>query len=133
MFGRGCGVGRGPRDRWVFPAVAAESNNMVPVVRRAELGRCEAIRLCGQAAATHLGTPLSECAHIDLYSCFPSAVRMQRDELGIPPDTALTVTGGMSFAGGPFNNYVLQSTAKMASILRSEPASRGLITTASGC
>ena len=38
----------------------------------------------------------------------------------------------MSFAGGPFNNFVLQSTAAMIAELRNEPAARGLVTTVSG-
>jgi acetyl-CoA C-acetyltransferase len=42
------------------------------------------------------------------------------------------VTGGMAFAGGPFNNFVLQATAAVARRLRSEPGSLGAITTVSG-
>ncbi len=47
-------------------------------------------------------------------------------------DRPLTVTGGMSFAGGPFNNYVLQSVAKMAEVLRGGESERGLVTAISG-
>jgi len=34
----------------------------------------------------------------------------------------------MTFAGGPLNNYVLQSTAAMAGVLRADPETVGLIT-----
>ena len=46
-----------------------------------------------------------------MYSCFPAAVRVQQREFGLDPDGTPTVTGGMSFAGGPFNNFVLNATA----------------------
>ena len=36
-------------------------------------------------------------------------------------DRPLTVTGGLSFAGGPWNNYVTHSIATMADRLRDEP------------
>ena len=38
----------------------------------------------------------------------------------------------MTFGGGPFNNYVLGSTATLADRLRSTSATTGLITTVSG-
>jgi acetyl-CoA C-acetyltransferase len=38
----------------------------------------------------------------------------------------------MTFAGGPFNNYVFQSTAAMAERLRGDRGARGLVTTVSG-
>ena len=44
----------------------------------------------------------------------------------------LTVTGGLTFAGGPWNNYVMHSIATMAELLRGNPGSRGLITANGG-
>jgi acetyl-CoA C-acetyltransferase len=38
----------------------------------------------------------------------------------------------MAFAGGPFNNFVLQSTAAMVPRLRAEPGALGAVTTVSG-
>jgi acetyl-CoA C-acetyltransferase len=88
--------------------------------------------LLGRAAATRIGRPLHEVENIELYSCFPSAVRVQQRELGLPLGDTPTVTGGMAFAGGPFNNFVYQSTAAMVPLLRDEPASLGLVTTVCG-
>jgi len=59
-------------------------------------------------------------------------VRVQLRELGVPAGRPLTVTGGMTFAGGPLNNYVLQATARLASLLRGRPASTGVVTAVSG-
>jgi acetyl-CoA C-acetyltransferase len=81
------------------------------------------------------GVGIDEVDHLDLYSCFPSAVQVAATELGVPlndPTRPLTVTGGLSFAGGPWNNYVTHSIATMAERLREEPGSLGLITANGG-
>ena len=54
----------------------------------------------------------------ELYSCFPIAVQMFADSLNLKPDDIKTVTGGMSFAGGPLNNYMIHSTVKMLKEIR---------------
>jgi acetyl-CoA C-acetyltransferase len=122
------------RDRWIFPLAAAESNFMIPLVQRDELHRCPGVKVAGEAAFALADLGPEDIAHVDLYSCFPVAVRIQARELGFEStnDRALTVTGGMTFAGGPLNNYVLQALAKMAEILRSDPGSVGLVTAISG-
>ena len=68
----------------------------------------------------------------ELYSCFPYAVRSQLHEFGMAPGGDLSVTGGMTFGGGPLNNFVFQATAKMAQLLRQNPTETGLVTTVSG-
>ncbi len=121
-----------PRDRWVFPLAAVESNAMIMVSERAQPHRSPAIAANGRALTELTGVAPADADHIDLYSCFPVAVRVQAAELGIRPDQPWTVTGGMSFGGGPLNNYVLQSTARMMDVLRADPGSTGLITSISG-
>ena len=116
----------------IHPLVCLESTDVVPVIHRAELGRWPAMALLGEVAATRIGQPMAEIDLLDLYSCFPVAVRLQAEELDIPLDRPLSVTGGMTFGGGPFNNYVLGSTATLADRLRSTSATTGLITTVSG-
>ena len=120
------------RDRWVFPWAVAESNLMVPLPERADPGRSPGFAAVARALHEATGTTIGEIDLVDLYSCFPSAVEVQRREFGFAADRVLTVTGGMSFAGGPFNNYVLQSTAAMARRLRERPGAVGLVTAISG-
>ena len=121
-----------PTDRWVFPHVGIESSLSLSLSRRREMHRWPAMRVLGEAAARHIGLPLASIDFAELYSCFPAAVRVQQRELGLSRDGVPTITGGMAFAGGPFNNFVYQSTAAMAGRLRSEPGTRGLVTTVSG-
>jgi acetyl-CoA C-acetyltransferase len=85
-----------------------------------------------RAAGDRIGRPVVEADFLEVYSCFPAAVRIQQRELGADLTTAPTVTGGMAFAGGPFNNFVLQATAAVSGHLRTEPGSLGAVTTVSG-
>jgi acetyl-CoA C-acetyltransferase len=119
-------------DRVVWPSVARQCSFTVPVVRRRDMHRWPAMEVLGRAAARHLGIGLSELRPAELYSCFPAAVRVQQRALGLPADGVPTITGGMAFAGGPFNNFVLQATVAMVEKLRRHPAERGLVTTVSG-
>lgn len=120
------------RDRWLFPRVALESTSAVSLSNRAQLHRWPAMECLGRVAVQHLGRPLAEIEHVECYSCFPVAVRVQQDELGLEPDGVPTLTGGMTFAGGPFNNSTFQFTQPLAERLRAEPEASGLLTTVSG-
>jgi acetyl-CoA C-acetyltransferase len=73
-----------------------------------------------------------EIDHVDVYSCFPVAVQVGAREIGLELTRPLTVTGGLTFAGGPLNNYVMHSIARMAELLRDDVNARGLITANGG-
>jgi acetyl-CoA C-acetyltransferase len=118
--------------RTLFPLVALESSFSLPLSRRRDLHRWPAMEVLGAAAEAHLGRPLAEIELVELYSCFPAAVRVQQRALRLPIDGVPTVTGGESFAGGPWNNFVLQATAAMLERLRARPGAQGLVTTLSG-
>ncbi len=120
------------RDRIVFPIVGLESSYSVPVSARADVHRWVGMEVLGRAAEAHLGFPLRELAYAEVYSCFPAAVRVQQRALGLPVDGVPTITGGETFSGGPWNNFVLQATAAMVEKVREEPGEMGLVTTVSG-
>jgi len=121
-----------PRERWVFPVSATESNHVVPLCAREELYRCPGAAIAGARALALAGKTVEQVAHCDLYSCFPAPVRVLARELGLRGEVPLTVTGGMPSAGGPLNNYVLQATVRMAEVLRQDPGSAGLVASISG-
>jgi acetyl-CoA C-acetyltransferase len=120
------------RDRWVFPHVALHVSEAVTLTARRHLHTWPAMVTLGRTAATHLGHPLAEVAMAEVYSCFPAAVRVQQRALGLDLEGTPTVTGGMAFAGGPFNNFVLGATAAVVPLLRREPGESALVTTVSG-
>ena len=119
-------------DRAIFPRSSVESNAMIPTVVRCDIHRWPAFRLAATRALDIAGMSLDDIELLEIYSCFPSAVQVQCAELSIPIDRPLSVTGGMTFGGGPLNNFVLQATAAMAERLRAGEGSSGLVTTISG-
>jgi acetyl-CoA C-acetyltransferase len=121
-----------PIDRWVFPLVGLESGHAVSLLRRSQPHTWPAMEVLGAAAAARLGRPLDQVETVELYSCFPAAVRVQQRALGFDPASTPTVTGGMAFAGGPFNNFVLQSMVPVVGAVRADPGSLGMVTTVSG-
>ena len=121
-----------PRERWVLPLAVADSNHMLPLTQRAELHRAPGFSHAGAVACEAAGCDPAGLAYLELYSCFPVAVRVQLRELGITPDRPLTVTGGMAFAGGPLNNFALQALVALVKRLRADPGSVGLLTAVSG-
>ena len=121
-----------PRERWIFPLASTESNHMVPVSARADLWACPGAGIAGRAALAAAQMEPGAVDLVNLYSCFPLAVEVFAEELGLPPERDLTVTGGMAFAGGPYNNYVLQATCRMAELLNAGAGQTGLVSSVSG-
>jgi acetyl-CoA C-acetyltransferase len=120
-----------PTDRWVFVHAVAQAQEVWHVSERAELDASPAIRAAGRSVLEHCGVAIDDVAHVDLYSCFPSAVQVAADELGLSLDddrAPPTVTGGLTFAGGPGNNYTSHALATLVGRLRSDRASFGLAT-----
>jgi acetyl-CoA C-acetyltransferase len=125
-----------PEDRRVYPLAMAESNHMLAVSRRAEMHAAPAPRIGGARVSDLTGIDVTAADFVDLYSCFPVAVRIQARELGLPTDDPdgrpLSVGGGMTFGGGPLNNATFQALARMVTLLREQPGSTGLLTFISG-
>ena len=120
-----------PEERWVFPLAGADADDHWFLSHRLDFHSSPAIRLAGAAALALTGSAIDEISHLDLYSCFPAAVQIAATELGLPdddPGRPLTLTGGLTFGGGPGNNYGTHAVASMVAALRSDPGSRGLVT-----
>ncbi|HEY5096703.1 MAG TPA: acetyl-CoA acetyltransferase [Acidimicrobiales bacterium] len=118
-------------DRWVFPWAGADADDHWFLSHRSDFHSSPAIRLAGSSALALAGTGVDDVAHLDLYSCFPAAVEIAAEELGLPdddPSRPITVTGGLTFGGGPGNNYGTHAVATMVSDLRADPGSLGLVT-----
>lgn len=124
-----------PAERWIYPQAGTDAHDTPAIAERDELHRSAAIRIAGARALELAGLGIDDVDYVDLYSCFPSAVQVAAAELGLSVDDAarpLTVTGGLTFAGGPWSNYVMHSIATMAELLAANPGRRGLITANGG-
>ena len=120
------------RSRWVFPLASAESNHMVSLSARADLIRSPGADATARAVLEAGGIAAADVDLIELYSCFPVAVDAFADALDLPPDRDLTITGSMAFAGGPYNNYFFQATARAAQLLRAGAGRTALLSCVSG-
>ncbi len=116
-------------SRFVYPWGGADAQDLWLVSDRVNYHSSPAIRITGQRALAMAGVGLDQIDRFDLYGCFPSAVQIGRDMLGIAPDDPrpLTVTGGLPYHGGPGNNYVMHAIATMMQQLRAAPGSIGLV------
>ena len=120
-----------PRDQWVFPHSGSDAKDPYMSERPSFTGS-GAIRHAGRAALELAGVGIDDIAHLDVYSCFPSAVQIACAELGIDTGRQLTVSGGLCFAGGPWNNPVGHAIAAMVGTLRADAGSIGLVTANGG-
>ena len=121
-----------PRDKWIYPWSGTDGQDRYHASNRDNFYSSPAIRIAGNRALDLAGLTPSDLDYVDIYSCFPVAVQVAAAELGIDATRPLTVTGGLTFAGGPLNNYVMHSIARMAELLRASPGTHGLITANGG-
>jgi len=118
-----------PQETWIYwlGGSFAEESNWFPS-ERSNFSASEA-----QAAALQAGAELAGGVEaidaFDLYSCFPVAVELACEALGLSEDDSrgLTVTGGLPFAGGPGHNYCTHAVARMVEHLRRSNARTGLV------
>jgi acetyl-CoA C-acetyltransferase len=120
-------------DRLVHLHGGADGADRQFLTERASLAGSPGLRAVTGDALAAAGVGVDEVARFDLYSCFPSAVQMAMQELGLAgpaggDERPLTLTGGLSFFGGPGNNYVTHSVAAMLDACRADPGSLGMVT-----
>lgn len=121
-----------PESQWVYPQAGTDAHDHLYVSNRDTLYESPAIRLAGGRALALAGVTPEDLDLLDVYSCFPVAVQVAARELGLSLERPLTVTGGLTFAGGPLNNYVMHSIARTVELLREQPGARALVTANGG-
>jgi len=114
-------------DRWVFPHSGTDCHEHPYVSQRSSFTRLPAVELGGRRAMELAGVDIDDISIVDLYSCFPAAVQLGASSLGLGLDRKLTRTGGLSFAGGPWNNYVMHAIATIVGELRDHSGERALV------
>lgn len=120
-----------PLDRRVYLHGSSHATEPWFVSERDDLGRSPALGRAVSSALEQATSGIDDISLLDIYSCFPSAVRIAGREIGFDPindSREPTVTGGLAFAGGPGNGYVLHSIASMVDRLREQPSEKGLVT-----
>lgn len=117
-------------SKWVYLHGCGDAHDLWYFTDRIDMHSSPAIRTLARKAFDMASTSADQMDFFDLYSCFPSAVQIGAQEIGIDLDDprGLTVTGGLPYFGGAGNNYVMHSIVTMMERLRGKPNSSGLVT-----
>lgn len=111
-----------PTDRWVFPVAAAGCDDRCWFSELDRFDRSAHHALTAAAAMGAAGVGIDDVKYLDLYSCFPAAVYLQSQALGIDPlHRDITVTGGMPFFGGPLASYMGHAIVRAVQLVRDDP------------
>ena len=94
------------KEKRIYPLASSENNHMLTLIERNNLIDPVGMKLAAKYIKDILALHKKNIDYYDLYSCFPIAVQMFSDSLELDLSESLTITGGMSFAGGPLNHYV---------------------------
>jgi acetyl-CoA C-acetyltransferase len=122
-----------PEQNWVFIHAQAEGED-VNLSQREDPGRSAMMKRVFERVLDQARLPGRSPDLIDLYNCFPCAVSAAAEVLDLPASdpSALTLTGGLPFFGGPGNNYVMHSLAEAVTRLRNAPAAYAMVTAVGG-
>lgn len=123
-----------PPEKMVYLQAGSEAQDVWHTSERVDFFRSPALSACLSEALHMADIAAADIDHFDLYSCFPSAVEIACEALGIDSCDArgVTVTGGLMRFGGPGNNYSLHAIAHMVEKLRDTGRGHGLISANGG-
>lgn len=99
-------------------------------IQRQSLSRCFAMENAFKSTLENGGLYVDEIDAFDFYSCFPAPIELALEALNIEhaDPRPFSITGGLAYAGGPGNNYVMHALASAVSKLRKSSNERILIT-----
>ncbi len=118
-----------PESKRVYLHGSADTHEHILVSNRVDYHSSPAVRVGAAHALAEAGVTPATLDHIELYSCFPVAVEIAADMIGLAHDDprGLTLTGGLPYFGGPGNNYSTHGIAEMVARCRAAPGSTGLV------
>ncbi len=114
---------------YVYPMGGVDLKNIFYLSQRPKLYDSPAIREASHLVLDQAGLRLEDIDAFDLYSCFPCMVEIAKREIGIeehdPRD--LTLTGGLSFFGGPFSSYSMHSIVSAVDLIQKNPSMKIMV------
>lgn len=101
-------------DQLVFIGAGAVANEPRDWLTRPQFAQSHAQAAVLNAMKRHAGAFNA----VELYSCFPVVPKLARRTLGVSVDHPTSVTGGLSFFGGPLNDYMAHAACAMVREVR---------------
>ncbi|MGB5484713.1 hypothetical protein, partial [Parasphingorhabdus sp.] len=120
-------------DKMIYLHSGADAS--VPLMsHQADLSISPAMEVAFPKALELAELDAADLGPIDIYSCFPVAVSLAMDALGSPdrPLSSYTLTGGLSFFGGPGNSYSAHGIVALVQALRKDGSKPGMISANGG-
>ena len=120
---------RGLLDRAAAILGGAGAQDAWYISERPSYDHSPAMQLAYTTALDRAGLTPDDLDAFDLYSCFPSAIQLGLTALGTQHEDqrAFSLTGGLAYAGGPGNGYVLHALATALTRLRANQTERVLV------
>lgn len=111
-------------SKWVYLMGGGNLQNIFNITQRPSLITSPAVQYASRISLANAGLKLEDIDLFDFYSCFPSMVQIIRNALQIKEDDPrpLTITGGMPYFGGPWNNYSLHPVITAVGLIRKNPS-----------
>jgi len=111
------------KNQWVYIMGGFDLKNIHEITRRPHLHTSPASREGAKLALNQAGLELNEINAFDLYSCFPSIVEIMKKEIEISENDPrdLTLTGGLTYFGGPWSNYSLHAIVTAVEKIQKNP------------
>lgn len=118
------------RNKWVYLHGCADTYDHWYLSDRINYYSSPAMKIACNEALKMANCAINDIDFLDIYSCFPSAIKIACDEMNIDINTNkdLTVTGGLPYFGGPGNNYVTHSISEIMHKVRNNIGAKGLVT-----
>lgn len=114
-------------DRIVYVGSGAGAHESHDFLARERYDRVPAMSAVLRRTLELNGISTADLDLYELYSCFPCVPKLARRALGLSSTASLSVTGGLTFFGGPGNNYMTHAIAAMARALRAGHGGCGLL------
>jgi len=107
-------------SKWIYLMGGGNLQNIYNLTQRPSLVNSPAVKHASRLSLAQAGLKIEDIDLFDFYSCFPSMVQLIRNALKIEEDDPrpLTITGGMAFSGGPWNNYSLHPVITAVDLIR---------------
>lgn len=117
-----------PDERLVHIWGGAKAEEPEDYLLRDRYDRSTAQAAALETAVELVGGDAGRFGAMELYSCFPVVPKMALRTLGPTAETkSPTVAGGLTFFGGPLNNYMTHAVCAMVRELRAHPQEIGLL------